>query len=364
MASVPARWASAGLLATAPDGKPGKGVKPPLFLVLALCLSGAARSQDRDNLPNYAPLLPQVRAAALTVDPQKGYLVKELKPGVFMVIGGGYESLFVTTGKGVVLFDAPPTIAPHLIEAVADVTREPIVELVYSHVHVDHIGGAGLLLKRIPNLQIIAEDGTAEFLREQHDPNRPEATRTFKGHETLHLGSIKAELKVGYWHSPEGDLCIYLPEKKVLMAIDALSEGAVPFMGLDLTMNMDAYLKVFDQLLAYDFDVLVPGHHTNPATREDVQITKDYVMDVYNTVTRILGENHKALISRAVQKYGSENSFAVASVLIDSEVDQCADEIKGRWIAKLEGVDVWAASHCRTALVYAEWDVGQRAPVP
>jgi hypothetical protein len=22
--------------------------------------------------------------------------------------------------------------------------------------------------------------------------------------------------------------------------------------------------------------------------------------------------------------------------------------------------DIWAASHCRTALVYAEWDVGQR----
>ena len=30
------------------------------------------------------------------------------------------------------------------------------------------------------------------------------------------------------------------------------------------------------------------------------------------------------------------------------------------WITKFEGVDIWAASHCRTALVYAEWDVGPR----
>jgi hypothetical protein len=46
--------------------------------------------------------------------------------------------------------------------------------------------------------------------------------------------------------------------------------------------------------------------------------------------------------------------------LIDSEVEQCAKEIKSRWIERLEGVDIWAASHCRTALVYEEWDVGPR----
>jgi hypothetical protein len=48
----------------------------------------------------------------------------------------------------------------------------------------------------------------------------------------------------------------------------------------------------------------------------------------------------------------------VASVVIDSEVNECAQEIKGRWIDRLEGVDICAPSHCRTALVYDEWDVG------
>jgi hypothetical protein len=56
------------------------------------------------------------------------------------------------------------------------------------------------------------------------------------------------------------------------MAVDAMSAGSVPFMGLDLTQNMDAYIKVFDQILAYDFDVLVAGHHNNPSTRDDVRI--------------------------------------------------------------------------------------------
>jgi hypothetical protein len=49
-----------------------------------------------------------------------------------------------------------------------------------------------------------------------------------------------------------------------------MSAGSVPFMGLDLTVNMHRYLKVFDQMLAYDFDLLVPGHHSHPSTRDDV----------------------------------------------------------------------------------------------
>jgi glyoxylase-like metal-dependent hydrolase (beta-lactamase superfamily II) len=340
--------------------KKNLGLIAALAFVLWLGNSGAV-AQQVEELPEFAPLLPDVRAKTNPVDPQKGYLVKQLKPNVFMITDGGYESAFVTTGKGAVLFDAPPSFAHHIVQAVSDVTKEPIVELVYSHLHVDHIGGAGLVAKQIPKLEIVAEEGTARILRELRDPERPIPTRIFKGQETLEVGSMTAELRVGYWHSPEGDLIIFIPDKKFVMAIDALSSGAVPFMGLDLTMNMHDYLKVFDQLLALDFDVMLPGHHSIPAKRTDVQLTKDYVMDVYHTVKRIHESDHKALISQAVAKYGKDNSFAVARVLSDREASECAREIQERWATRLEDVDVWAESHCRTALVYAEWDVGPSA---
>ncbi len=328
-----------------------------LALSLGVLFSGTVAAQELDKLPNYVPVLPQVKARALAVDPQKGYLVEQLKRGVFVITDGAYQSAFVTTGNGVILFDAPPSLAEHLLKAVADVTSEPVVQLVYSHVHSDHIAGAGLILKQIPNLQIVAEKGTAMFLREQRDPRRPLPTSSFNDHRMLKLGSTTVELKVGHWHSPEGDLFIYLPGKKFLMAIDTLAAGSVPFMGLDLTMNMHDYLKVFDQLLDYDFDVLVSGHLTYLAGREDVQITKDYVTDVYKTMKRIHdGTDQMAVMTRAAQKYSWDNKFAVFSVLLDGMVDQCAAEIRGRWIDKLDGVDVFGASHCRTALVYARWD--------
>jgi glyoxylase-like metal-dependent hydrolase (beta-lactamase superfamily II) len=330
-----------------------------LRAVMSFSMMTTAVAQD-GALPNYVPLLPQAKARAWAVDPQTGYVVRELKPNVYLITNGGYQALFITTGSGVTLFDAPPSFASHIDQAVADVTSERIVRLVYSHMHVDHIGGAGLLLRQNPNMEIVAEDGVARFLREQNDPSRPEPTNVFKDHEKLTAGLIVVELKVGYWHSPPGDLFIYLPSRKVLMAVDTMSSGSVPFTGFDLTMNTDAYLKVFDQLLAYDFDILVPGHHSNPSTRDDVRLVKEYVMDIYGTIKRVHELDHRALMARAVQKYGRENSYPTARVLMDKEVDQCAEEIKDRWVSKLDNVDVWAQSQCRTALVYFEWDVGPR----
>jgi glyoxylase-like metal-dependent hydrolase (beta-lactamase superfamily II) len=331
-----------------------------VLIALVLTFGSIVAAQTSDNLPNFVALLPQVKASAPVIDPAKGYVVQKLKPDVYMITEGAYESAFVTTGKGVVLFDAPPSFAQHISQAVAETTSEPIVELVYSHMHVDHIGGAGLILKEHPRMQILAEEGTADFLRDMQDPHRPVPTRVFRDHHTLKLGSLTADMKVGHWHTPEGDLLITIPDKTVVIAIDAFSAGATPFMNFDLTMNMHEYLKFFDQLEAMDYDVIVAGHHGTPATKENVEIAKSYVTDVVNTMARIIGENHQALKARAIQKYGPENAWAVASVLIDSEVDQCAKEIKGRWIDRLEGVDIWAPSHCRTALVYAEWDVGPR----
>ena len=331
-----------------------------VLIALVLTFGSIVAAQTSDNLPDYVALLRSVKASAPVIDPAKGYVVQKLKPDVYMITEGAYESAFVTTGKGVVLFDAPPSFAHHISQAVATTTREPIVELVYSHMHVDHIGGAGLILKEHPKMQILAEEGTADFLRDMQDPHRPVPTRVFRDRHTLKLGSLTADMKIGHWHTPEGDLLITIPDKRVVIAIDAFSAGTTPFMNFDLTMNMHEYLKFFDQLEAMDYDVIVAGHHGTPATKENVEIAKSYVTDVLHTITRILGEDHQALKARAVQKYGSENGWAIASVLIDGEVDQCAKEIKGRWIDRLEGVDIWAPSHCRTALVYAEWDVGPR----
>jgi glyoxylase-like metal-dependent hydrolase (beta-lactamase superfamily II) len=317
----------------------------------------AARAADTPTLPAFKPVPAAIKARILPVDTNKGYLVKELKPDVYLITDGGYQSLFVTTGNGVIVLDAPASYGNKIVPAVAEVTKEPIVELVYSHSHLDHIAGAPAVLKQVPNLRIIAEQGVADFLREKHDPRRPLPTQTFKGEYILSLGSASIEMKRGHWHSNEGDLYIYMPAQKVLMAIDTLPPGYAQFQDFDLTADFHDYLAMFDHLLAYDFDVLIGGHLGFPGTRQDVHVAKEYTMDVYRTVKRIHdGTDQMKVISQAAAKYGWDNKMALFRTLIDPMVAQCAEEIEGRWSERLASVDVYAPSHCHTALIYARWD--------
>jgi glyoxylase-like metal-dependent hydrolase (beta-lactamase superfamily II) len=324
---------------------------------LGLPLSFAAQGEDAAALPDFKPVPPAIKARILPVDPRKGYLLKELKPEVYLITDGGYQSLFVTSGKGVVLLDAPPSYGSKIVSAVAEVTREPIVELVYSHSHLDHVSGAVEVLKQVPNLKILAEERVAAFLREKKDPRRPVPMETFKGHYTLRLGSALIEMKHGHWHSNEGDLYIYLPAKKVLMAVDTLPPGSAQFMDFDLTTDFHDYLEMFDKVLAYDFDVMVGGHLGFPGTRHDVEVARDYTFDVYRTIKRIHdGTDQVKLVSQTAEKYGWDNKMALFRSLLDPMIDECAKEIESRWTGKLASVDVYVRSHCHTALIYARWD--------
>jgi len=326
-------------------------------LAFVLLLLSAAQAGDTLSLPDYKPVPPAIKARILPVAANKGYLVKQLRPDVYLITDGGYQSLFVTTGKGVILLDAPPSYGDKIVRAVAEMTKEPIVELVYSHSHLDHISGAVDVLKQIPGLKILAEEGVAEFLRAKRDARRPLPTQTFEGQYTLRLGSASIEMKRGHWHSNEGDLYIYIPAKKVLMAIDTLPPGFAQFQDFDLTADFHEYLGMFDRLLAYDFDVLIGGHLGFPGNRNDVQVAKDYTTDVYKTVKRIHDSTDQMkIISQAAAKYGWDNKMALFRTVLDGVVDQCAKEIESRWSDRLASVDVYAASHCHTALIYARWD--------
>src|SRR5215210_9173093 len=75
--------------------------------------------------------------------PAAGYLVEEIRDGLFWVTDGAYQAMFLTTGEGVILVDAPPSLGPNLAKAIADVTDEAVTYVVYSHNHADHIGAAG-----------------------------------------------------------------------------------------------------------------------------------------------------------------------------------------------------------------------------
>lgn len=279
-----------------------------------------------------------------------GFLTRELATGVYMLTNGNYQSLFMTTGEGVVLIDAPEPLVQYIDVAVADVTDEPIKALIYSHGHSDHIGGSHRLARA--GLEIIAEKRVAKFIEKKQDGRRLSPTSTFHDETILRIGSRTISLKRDEFHSPEGDLVIHLPEEKVLMAVDLIAPGWVPLLDFDITGNMFVYLGAFDRILAYDFDKFISGHTADVANRKDIELTKAYAFDVYETVKRIHAQvNVAELLER-----DRDNEQAGIKLLIDQVTMQAAQEVKGRWLnGPMRGVDLWTESHCRAMLLYVRW---------
>src|SRR5216683_5080833 len=331
--------------------------KLPYVLLLAAVWGGQVSAQSRpESLKEYVPVLPAVKAKFWKIDPKVGYVVKNVGGGIYVISDNGWQSAFLVTDEGVIVFDAPASFGKSIPLEVSKVTDKPIKMLVYSHAHKDHIGGSAAF-KDIEDLKIVSLDTVSDFLKEMNDPNRLVPNETFKTTKTLTLGGQTVELTRHEYHSNEGDLFIYVPKAKFLMAVDCVTPGYAPFSGFDITTNFHQYLKVFDELLAYKFDTFVGGHLTSIGTREDVEITKEFTMDVYNTVKRIHNNmDAGAVTSEAVKAIGTDNEFLLFKVLLDKVTKDSVKELQPRWIVRLAGVDVWLESHVRTALIYVRWD--------
>src|SRR5450432_2896865 len=81
----------------------------------------AANQVDAGSIPEYAPIPPGALGPALN---EQGYHVGRVERNLFWVTDGVYQSAFLTTDDGVVLFDAPPTIGHNLRRAVEEATSE------------------------------------------------------------------------------------------------------------------------------------------------------------------------------------------------------------------------------------------------
>jgi glyoxylase-like metal-dependent hydrolase (beta-lactamase superfamily II) len=311
---------------------------------------------SQEDLQKYVPVLPSVKERFWPVDPKLGYGVKSVGGGVYVVSDQGWQSAFLVTDDGVIVFDVPESYGKGLPSAIASVTNKPVKILVYSHAHRDHIGGSAVF-KNAKGLRIVATDGVAEFLKEQNDPNRLVPNETAGAKKTLTLGGKTVELTRHFYHSPEGDLFIYVPQAKFMMAIDCVTPGYAPFQGFDITSNFGEYMKVFDQLLAYDFDTFVGGHLTDIGNKQDVELTKEFTMDVYQTVKRVHNNlDQGAVVAEAAKTVGTDNKFLLFKVILDTVANQSDKELQARWINRLAGVDVWMDSQVRTAILYVRWD--------
>ncbi len=181
----------------------------------------------------------------------------------------------VITGAGVVVFDAlgTPSLAHLLLEKIREITDQPIVRVVVSHYHADHI--YGLQVFSDLDAEIVAPEGAglyldspaaSERLEERRFTLSPwvnETTRLVRPNLLLkegaqfRLGDVDFTVTVvGNAHS-DGDLTMYVGPDRVLFSGDIIFEGRVPFLG---DANTKLWVQVLERMEREKLVALVPGH--------------------------------------------------------------------------------------------------------
>jgi glyoxylase-like metal-dependent hydrolase (beta-lactamase superfamily II) len=200
---------------------------------------------------------------------------------------------FVVTGAGVVVFDAlgTPSLGQMLLEKIRSITDEPVVRVIVSHYHADHI--YGLQVFEDLDAEILAPTGAEKYLESENARERLEERRFtldpwvndntrlvypdryLSEGQHFRLGDVEFIVTtVGAAHS-DGDLTLYVEPDRVLFSGDVIFEGRVPFLG---DANTRHWLKVLQRMEKEQLVALVPGHGAaadNP--NEAIGLTRRYL---------------------------------------------------------------------------------------
>ena len=294
--------------------------------------------------------------SAVVIAAGPGYEVREIRSGVYWLSDGAYNTIFLVSPRGVIAVDPLPTLGARYLEAVRSVTDQPVTHVIYSHAHADHIGGASFMPR---GAVIIAQRDTADLLHTRADPRRPEPTVVFDHDYTLTVGGQTLVLSDKGTNHSAGNLFIYAPAQKVLMLVDVVYPGYMPYPHLGIAVDVDGYELAHRQALAYDFTDFIGGHVDRPGTRADVQASLDFVRDLRaQAVASLAEESFPAYLQRTAGR-GLQTWFAHDDYE-QERVEACLRRMVEPWGDRLKGADRFLRSHCWTMIVALVIDVQAR----
>ncbi len=181
----------------------------------------------------------------------------------------------IVTDEGVVLIDSlgTPSLAWKLRGLIRGITDRPVVRVITTHYHADHI--YGLQVFEDEGAEIWAPAGAENYLRSEaaaerleerrlsldpwvnDDTRLVEPDRYIDRQEIVELGGVKLTVvPVGSAHS-DADLTVFVEPDNVLFSGDIIFEGRIPFMG---DANSRHWLEVLDRIGQRKLTALVPGH--------------------------------------------------------------------------------------------------------
>jgi len=306
-----------------------------------------------DALSNCAPIPGSALGPALN---ERGYYVGRVEGNLYWVTDGTYQSAFLTTCDGVVVFDAPPTIGHNIQRAVDEIAASngvsnEVTHLIYSHHHADHAGASSLFGR---NITRIGHEQTRKLLLRDDDPARPPPEETFEERVTLEIGGECIELAWhGSNHSPD-NIFIHLPDHDALMLVDVVNPGWAPVCQSNLSEDVPGYLEAPDTALTYPWKHFIGGHMGRLGTRDDVATHRQYMADIVDSSRRALDTVDP---TPYFVMYG-ENTWAAVSGYLNAVSAAAAAPVIDKYTGVLAAADVFTASTTFQVMQSIRLDLG------
>ena len=240
-------------------------------------------------------------------------LVQRLTQHSYWVFTGNYSTTFYVGKNGVLLLDPlGRDNAPAVLEAIQSVTDKPVMAVVYSHNHSDHIGGISVFAEYAKKmgytLDIIATDKTLQ--KQKYLKSKlPAITKVipFKdGHINFEEQTLRAR---GFEHAAHTDdsAMWFLEDEGILHIPDHINPDQMPFLGFGGSENYVYFRANLQAISDGNWKILSSGHG-NVGGKKDAAFMLKYLDDLetavekssamvdWNKLFALSPNNHEALM--------------------------------------------------------------------
>ena len=202
--------------------------------------------------------------------------------------GDGYISLFLVTSKGVIAIESVSTQhAKGLIQAIKEVTDQPIKLLLHSHNHCDHSNG-GQVFKNA-GATTIAHVEAYNWMKANVGSDMVVPDEYWEGNrKDIKLGDTTIELHYMGMNHGLGMTIFRLPKQKTAYIADLVTPNRVMF-SIVPDFNIREWERTLEEILKLDFDKAIFSHNEKTAplqggTKQDVVDGLQYIRDLRSAI--------------------------------------------------------------------------------
>jgi len=198
--------------------------------------------------------------------------IRMLKPNLYMITGGGANTLVRVTPDGLIVVDTKNPGGDNftrVMEEIKSVSTLPVKFVLNTHHHPDHVGnnqafidaGATVLALDALKTRMASDPRTKDI------PGLP--TQTFAKDYVLKFGGAEVQAhSYGRGHTGD-DTMVYFPDAKVVMVSDQIT-NATPIVDFANGGSAVEWTQILDGVLKLDFDMAIPGRG-EPKSRAEVE---------------------------------------------------------------------------------------------